>query len=71
MRVQIIRDIPTPRLEGYDVSHLQRGEVFEVGRSLCEILYAYGYAEPEEGIAVTVAKPTAKDTAPGPRRKRR
>ena len=53
MRVRIIKAIPTPRLEGFDVSDYREGMVYETGRSIREVLFAYGYAVPEEGRATT------------------
>ena len=53
MRVRIIKAIPTPRLEGFDVSDYREGMVYETGRSIGEVLFAYGYAVPEEGRATT------------------
>jgi len=53
MRVRIIKAIPTPRLEGFDVSDYREGMVYETGRSIREVLFAYGYAVPEEGRGTT------------------
>ena len=53
MRVRIIKAIPTPRLEGFDVSDYREGMVYETARSIGEVLFAYGYAVPEEGRATT------------------
>ena len=69
MRVRITKNIPTRRLEGFDVGHYKQGKVYEIGRSLFEILFLYGYAELEEGIAVTLPPP--RDQAEEPRNKRR
>jgi hypothetical protein len=68
MRVRIVKQIPAPRLEGFDVAAYQCGAVYEVGRSLCEILLAYGYAAPETGISVTLS--TANDAPIAPTRSR-
>jgi hypothetical protein len=70
MRVRIIKAIPTARLEGFDVSGYRKGMVCDTGRSLCEVLFAYGYAIPEEGVATTVSSGTT-DHADDRRRRAR
>lgn len=75
MRVRIIKVIPTSRLEGFDVRHFHEGKAYETGRSLCEVLFAYGYAVPEEGVATTLeavqTSQTADDQPAGRKRKLR
>lgn len=61
MRVRITKEIPTKLLEGFDVREYRGGHLYEIGRSLCEVLFAYGYAVPEEGVAATVQAPTKSE----------
>jgi hypothetical protein len=49
VRIRIIKRPTTGDcdLEGFDVSHFQVGEVYDLGPRLAELLIVCGYAEPE------------------------
>jgi len=47
MRVRIVKKLP-PTLEGFNLSKYEEDHVYEIGRSLSEVLILSGYAVPED-----------------------
>ena len=47
MRIRITKPLPAT-LEGFDLSRYQLNEVYDIGRSLSELLLISGYATPED-----------------------
>jgi hypothetical protein len=50
MRVRIVKKLP-PTLEGFNLSKYEENHIYEIGRSLSEVLILSGYAVPEENHA--------------------
>lgn len=64
MRVLILRD-PPPRVEGFDTAMYRQGQIYEVGRSLGDVLVRCKFAELTESPGDSPARP---DTSDWPRR---
>ena len=47
MRVRIVKKLP-PTLEGFNLAKYEEDHVYEIGRSLSEVLILSGYAVPED-----------------------
>jgi hypothetical protein len=41
-----VRTLPALRYEGFDLSHLRAGDIYEVEQQLAELLIERGFAEP-------------------------
>jgi hypothetical protein len=70
MRVRVIRNLPA-RLEGFDLSSYRHPGTYDIGRSLAEVLFAYGHAVPDDdrALAVTVPERASVTESKAPARK--